>query len=156
MFHRPYAGGEKDWRFIGETPLVDVAVPIGVGLWRLEKEGHDTALLALRNPGLQLGNAPDADVRLVVEGVDLTIPLADSATSPDGMVLVPMIPALIPGIARRSRRGACRSSSIASRSAIGISRNSSTPADTPRPTTGGTCRSTTAANGGPPSPRSST
>jgi predicted Ser/Thr protein kinase len=98
VFHRPYAGGEKDWRFIGETPLVDVAVPIGVGLWRIEKEGHDTALLALRNPGLQLGNAPDADIRQLVEGVDLTIPLADAATSPHGMVLVPTVPALIPGV----------------------------------------------------------
>jgi eukaryotic-like serine/threonine-protein kinase len=98
VFHRPYAGGEKDWRFIGETPLVDVAVPIGVGLWRIEKEGHDTALLALRNPGLQLGNAPDADIRQIVEGVDLAIPLAETATSPDGMVLVPAIPALIPGV----------------------------------------------------------
>ena len=98
VFYRPYAGGEKDWRFIGETPLNDVAVPIGVGLWRIEKEGHDTALLALRNPGLQLGNAPDADVRLLAEGVDLTIPLADAATSPDDMVLVPAIPALIPAV----------------------------------------------------------
>ena len=96
VFYRPYAGGEKDWRFIGETPLKDVAVPIGVGLWRIEKEGHDPALLALRNPGLQLGNAPDADIRLLVEGVDLTIPLADAATSPDGMVLVPAIPAIVP------------------------------------------------------------
>jgi serine/threonine protein kinase len=98
VFHRPYAGGEKDWRFIGETPLKGVAVPIGVGLWRIEKNGYDSALLALRNPGLQLGNAPDADIRLLVEGVDLTIPLADTATSPDGMVLVPAIPALIPGV----------------------------------------------------------
>src|SRR5688572_9844399 len=100
VFHRPYAGGEKDWRFIGETPLKDVAVPIGVGLWRIEKESHDSALLTLRNPGLQLGNAPDADSRMLVEGVDLTIPLADSTTSPDGMVLVPAIPAIIPAIVR--------------------------------------------------------
>lgn len=98
VFHRPYDGGEKDWRFIGETPLKDVAVPIGVGLWRIEKEGRDSALLALRNPGLQLGNAPDADIRLLAEGVDLTIPLADAATSPEGMVLVPAIPAVIPAV----------------------------------------------------------
>ena len=96
VFYRPYVSEEKDWRFVGETPLQEVAVPIGVGLWRIEKEGHDTALLALRNPGLQLGNAPDADLRQLVEGVDLTIPLADAATSPDGMVLVPTMPALIP------------------------------------------------------------
>ena len=96
--YRPYAGGEKDWRIIGETPLKDVAVPIGVGLWRIEKDGYETALLALRNPGLQLGNAPDADIRQVVEGTDLSIPLADAATSPKGMVLVPAIPAVIPGV----------------------------------------------------------
>ncbi len=95
VHYRPYDGGDHDWRYIGETPLVDVAMPIGVGLWRLEKEGHDTALLALRNPGLQLGNAPDADIRLVTKGVDLAIPLADAATSPDDMVLVPGIPAVI-------------------------------------------------------------
>lgn len=98
VFYRPYASGEEDWRLIGETPLVDVAVPIGVGLWRIEKEGHDAALLALRNPGLQLGNSPEADLRELVKGVDLTIPLADAATSPDGMVLVPAIPAQIPGV----------------------------------------------------------
>jgi dienelactone hydrolase len=97
VFYRPYAGGEKDWRFVGETPLEDVAVPIGVGLWRIEREGHNTALLALRNPGLQLGNAPDADIRQLFEGADLTIPLADAATSPNDMVLVPAIPAAIPG-----------------------------------------------------------
>ena len=98
VFYRPYAGGDKDWRFIGETPLEHVAVPIGVGLWRIEKDGYDTALLALRNPGLQLGNAPDADIRQLVEGVDLTIPLAAAATSPDDMVLVPAMPALIPAV----------------------------------------------------------
>jgi TolB-like protein/dienelactone hydrolase len=96
VFYRPYAGGEEDWRLIGETPLVNVALPLGVGLWRLEKEGHDTALLALRNPGLQLGNSPEADFRQMMRGVDLAIPLADAATSPEGMVLVPAIPAAIP------------------------------------------------------------
>ncbi|RPI15187.1 MAG: hypothetical protein EHM60_05010 [Lysobacterales bacterium] len=95
VYYRPYAGEEQDWRYVGETPLVDIAMPVGVGLWRIEKEGHDTALMALRNPGLQLGNAPDADIRLVVKGSDLTIPLADAATSPDDMVLVPGIPAVI-------------------------------------------------------------
>jgi eukaryotic-like serine/threonine-protein kinase len=98
VFYRPYAGGDKDWRLIGETPLEGVAVPIGVGLWRFEKEGHDTALLTLRNPGLQLGNSPEADFRLIVEGVDLRIPLADAATSPAGMVFVPAIPAPIVGV----------------------------------------------------------
>ena len=97
VFYRPYAGRDEDWRLIGETPLEDVAVPLGVGLWRLEKEGYDTALLALRNPGLQLGNSPEADFRQQLKGVDLAIPLADAATSPEGMVFVAAIPAAIPG-----------------------------------------------------------
>jgi|APFre7841882724_1041349.scaffolds.fasta_scaffold02218_7 TolB-like protein len=96
--YRPYAGGDEDWRPIGETPLDDVAVPKGVGLWRIEKDGYETALLALRNPGLQLGNSPEADFLEYVKGVDLSIPLADAATSPKGMVLVPAIPAVVPSM----------------------------------------------------------
>lgn len=99
VYYRPYDGTETDWRLIGETPLVDVDVPLGVGLWRIEKQGSDTALLAIRNPGMQLGNDPDAEWRELTKGIDFTIPLADPATSPDGMVLVPAIPAMIPYVA---------------------------------------------------------
>jgi TolB-like protein len=96
VYYRPYAGTEQDWRFIGETPLVEVEVPLGVGLWRIEKQGSDTALLAIRNPGVQLGNDPDAEWRELAKDIDFTIPLADPATSPERMVLVPAIPAMIP------------------------------------------------------------
>jgi TolB-like protein/formylglycine-generating enzyme required for sulfatase activity len=91
VFFRPYTSTEKDWQLIGESPLVNVAIPIGVGLWRIEKEGRDTGLLAMRNPGIQLGNELDQDQREVAKEIDFTIPLADAATSPDGMVLVPAI-----------------------------------------------------------------
>lgn len=73
-------------------------MPRGVRLWRIEKDGYETALLALRNPGLQLGNSPEADFLEYVKGADLSIPLADAATSPKGMVLVPAIPAVVPGL----------------------------------------------------------
>jgi serine/threonine protein kinase len=99
VYFRPYAGGDEDWRFVGETPLEDVAVPIGVGLWRVEKEGRDTALLAIRNPGPQLGNEPYADLRELAREIDFTIPLADAATAPAGMVLVPAIRIFIPPVA---------------------------------------------------------
>jgi eukaryotic-like serine/threonine-protein kinase len=100
VYYRPYTGTDEDWRYIGRTPLAGVALPIGVGLWRLEKEGRHTALLTLRNPGLQLGNAPDADVRQLAQGVSLAIPLADSA-SPDDMVFVPAMPALVTTVDER-------------------------------------------------------
>ena len=77
-----------------------------IWLWRIEKKGHDTALLALRNPGLQLGNDPDAEHQQLVKGVDFTIPLADAATSPDDMVLVPADPGADPVRRRRPRRSA--------------------------------------------------
>jgi len=99
VYYRPYAGTEQDWRLIGETPLVDVEAPLGVGLWRIEKQGSDTALLAIRNPGVQLGNDPDAEFRELAKDIDFTIPLADPATSPERMVIVPAIPAMIPYVA---------------------------------------------------------
>ncbi len=61
-----------------------------------------------------------------------------------------------PRLSATTRSKCPRSSSIASRSAIGISRSSSMPADTPRPAIGGICRSTAAASGGRPRPGSST
>jgi pimeloyl-ACP methyl ester carboxylesterase len=91
VFYRPYASTEQDWRLVGETPLVDVSVPIGVGLWRIEKEGSAPALLAMRNPGVQLGNDPFPDITELFKDVDFTIPLADPATSPQDMVFVPAV-----------------------------------------------------------------
>jgi hypothetical protein len=99
VFFRPYAGTESDWRSFGETPLVDVAAPLGVGLWRLEQPGREGALLALRNPGVQLGNEPFADSRELVEGVDFSVPLPERSRAQPGMVLVPALPALLTLIA---------------------------------------------------------
>jgi DNA-binding winged helix-turn-helix (wHTH) protein len=96
VYFRPYRSTEQDWRFFGETPLVDVPVPLGVGLWRIDKEGKDTALLVMRNPGSQLGNEPFNDSREMTKDFDFTIPLADAASSPEGMVFVPELPALLP------------------------------------------------------------
>ena len=93
VYFRPYASTEADWKLLGETPLVDVAVPRGVGLWRIEKDGHETALLALRNPGAQLGNDPDVDLRELVKDVDFTFPLPAAGSIPERMVFVPAIPA---------------------------------------------------------------
>jgi pimeloyl-ACP methyl ester carboxylesterase len=109
VYYRPYSGTDKDWRLLGETPLVDVQVPLGVGMWRLEREGRATALIVMRNPGLQLGNHPFSNCAEKKDGAkcvdyfftdnpDFGIPLADAATSPPGMVMVPDMPATIPTV----------------------------------------------------------
>jgi len=109
VYYRPYSGKDKDWRLLGETPLIDVQVPLGVSLWRFEKEGRATAQFVLRNPGLVLGNHPFSSCAekkdkakcvdyLFLDKADFTIPLADAATSPPDMVLVPDMPAMIPTV----------------------------------------------------------
>jgi hypothetical protein len=128
VYYRPYAGGDEDWRLVGETPLVDVAVPIGVGLWRLEKEGHDTALLApFHSPTRRRRRRAWCSCRRFQRRSQASA----------------MTPSKCP-----------RSSSTATRYATGTSRSSSTRAATPRPTTGAICRSARATTGGRPWRRS--
>jgi TolB-like protein len=89
VYYRPYASKESDWRLIGETPLAGVPLPMGVGLWKLEHPKPATGVYAMRNPGIQLRNDRDPSTRAEAEGIDFTLPLADAATVPPGMVLVP-------------------------------------------------------------------
>lgn len=44
IYRRPYRGAPDDWEFIGNTPLVDVRVPIGMSVLRAELEGYDPVL----------------------------------------------------------------------------------------------------------------
>ena len=88
-FFRPYESPDSEWRPIGETPLVDVMVPIGVGVWRFEHPQKGTTLRVFRNPSLELQSVKDMDLIASVEGTDLTVQLADASTTPAGMVLVP-------------------------------------------------------------------
>ena len=87
--YRPYAAKDADWRPIGRTPLSGIAMPMGVGLLKLERPGSHPAIFAMRNPSVQLGNDRDPFMRAEVEGIEFKLPLADAATAPGEMVLVP-------------------------------------------------------------------
>jgi len=87
--YRPYAAKDADWRPIGRTPLSGIAMPMGVGLLKLERPGSHPAIFAMRNPSVQLGNDRDPFMRAEVEGIEFRLPLADAATAPGEMVLVP-------------------------------------------------------------------
>ena len=69
---------------------------MGFGLWKVEHPGHATAVFAMRNPGVQLGNYPDPTMRARFANIDLTLHLADGRPRP-------------PGNGARAARIACRS-----------------------------------------------
>ncbi len=95
VFFRPYEGKETDWRFIGETPLENVSIPIGVGLWRFEHAVSDTTLRAFRNPGVELRAVREPAMADQFKNVDFTVRLGDATTIPTGMVLVPATKLLV-------------------------------------------------------------
>ncbi len=89
VYYRPYDGSEDDWKLIGQTPLHGVAMPIGVGLWRLEHPQRSETLRAIGHPGAELGSYRDPIALEFFKQIPTTIPLADAAAIPPGMVLVP-------------------------------------------------------------------
>jgi TolB-like protein/formylglycine-generating enzyme required for sulfatase activity/dienelactone hydrolase len=89
VWFRPYDGPETDWRLLGETPLEDLSVPIGFGLWRFEHPERGETLRVFRNPSVELQSVKDPDLVAMFQGTDRTVQLADAATTPPGMVMVP-------------------------------------------------------------------
>jgi formylglycine-generating enzyme required for sulfatase activity/cephalosporin-C deacetylase-like acetyl esterase len=94
--YRPYGGTDSDWRSIGRTPIENLPMPLGIGLWRLEHPAHVAGLFAIRNPSLQLHNHPDPTQRARAASIDFSAQLAEASTAPPGMVLVPATDLPIP------------------------------------------------------------
>ena len=72
---------------------VRISLPLSFGLMRVVPLLLDFAR-AYPEVSLEMDYS-DRRVNLIEEGVDLAIPLADAATSPDDMVLVPAVPAVM-------------------------------------------------------------
>ena len=89
VFFRPYETPDADWRLIGESPLDGTPVPIGVGVWKLERPGSGTVTRVFRNPGAELRSDREVDIVAGFAGVDLTVPLPDVDLVPKEMVFVP-------------------------------------------------------------------
>jgi len=86
---RPYDADDSAFRPLGRTPLRDVRVPHGVGVFRFELVGRTTVLRVLRNPGLGLGNVHDPSQLQQAAGTDLAVPLPVEGAFSPAMVLVP-------------------------------------------------------------------
>ncbi len=81
VYVKEYAAGEDRWAHFGRTPITAASLPRGVFQFRIEKAGHDSLMVAARNPGSLLG-ANRGSMKPV------TLLLIPAASRP-GMVPVP-------------------------------------------------------------------
>ena len=74
---------EKEWRFLGKSPLGEVRLPKGIIQLKLEKEGYETATFSISNPTMRLNNFPIS----LPWGLE-PISLQPKDSIPEGMVYV--------------------------------------------------------------------
>ena len=80
IFFKEYVDADAEWSYLGESPLEEIRVPIGIFRWRIEKEGYETVLAAASTWG------GEGDM---IAGLDLVRTLDELGTHPPGMVRVP-------------------------------------------------------------------
>lgn len=85
IFMKEYVDTTADWTFIGESPLKEVRVPIGIFRWMVTKEGYDTVLSAASTwiTGGRIGNPGPCIPNPLIRTLDKT------GSIPPGMVRVP-------------------------------------------------------------------
>ncbi len=81
VYFREYSTSEDEWRHLGQTPIEDVTLPLGVFAFRISRDGFATRTLAAPNPSVMLRNLESLD--------PLTIPLRSLEDTQQDMVLVP-------------------------------------------------------------------
>jgi serine/threonine protein kinase/dienelactone hydrolase len=82
VFFKNYDAPQSDWRYLGETPLEKVRMPIGVFRWQLEKEGYETVQAAASSWDISLGES------IAFTSYDLVRTLDKGGSIPPGMVRV--------------------------------------------------------------------
>ena len=90
VYIRNYGANDEEWRYLGETPLADLRLPLGVFQWQIEKEGFETLTLAASNPSSLLRNLDEVYDKLPETFVTTPeISLMEAGGTPPGMTLVP-------------------------------------------------------------------
>jgi len=79
---KKYSAPDSEWEYLGISPLKNIRLPMGIFLWKMEKEGYETVLAASftyrRDESRQYFNIPDK----------LTRVLDKKGSLPPGMVRV--------------------------------------------------------------------
>ncbi len=81
IYMKEYDTPEREWQYIGTTPIDSIRVPVGIFRWKMEKEGYETVLAA----------ASTWDVSMEDAGMipnDLVRALDEETSIPPGMVRV--------------------------------------------------------------------
>jgi cephalosporin-C deacetylase-like acetyl esterase len=81
IYIKDYKAPEKDWTFIGITPIENIRLAAGYFRWKIEKEGYETitALSSAFRFSTEIGLTP----------VDIQFTLDEEGTIPPGMFRVP-------------------------------------------------------------------
>jgi formylglycine-generating enzyme required for sulfatase activity/dienelactone hydrolase len=80
IYYKEYVDADAEWEYLGESPLEEIRVPIGIFRWKLEKEGYEWLLAAASTWGGEEGT---------LSGADLVRTLDGEGSVPQGMVRVP-------------------------------------------------------------------
>jgi eukaryotic-like serine/threonine-protein kinase len=81
VFMKEYGADDSTWKLLGQSPLENVRLPMGVFEWRVEKAGFEPMRLASPNPSVLLRNLPAYP--------SLTLELRKAGSVPAGMVPIP-------------------------------------------------------------------
>jgi len=81
IYMKEYEDPDREWSYLGVSPLEGVRVPIGIFRWKIEKEGYETVLAAAST--WNLGGGED-----LISGYDLVRTLDEEGSAPPGMVRV--------------------------------------------------------------------
>jgi formylglycine-generating enzyme required for sulfatase activity/dienelactone hydrolase/predicted Ser/Thr protein kinase len=83
VFFKEYKYPDKDWAFLGVTPLENVRLPIGVFRWKIEKEDYETVLAVSSTWDM------DLNAKNLISPNPLVRVLDEKGVIPPGMVRVP-------------------------------------------------------------------
>jgi predicted Ser/Thr protein kinase len=83
IFFKEYKSPDREWGFLGVSPLEDIRLPIGVFRWKIEKEGYETVLAVSSTWDV------DLNVKNLLSPNHLMRVLDKKGAIPPGMVRVP-------------------------------------------------------------------
>ncbi len=82
VYMKKYSQPEADWAWVGETPLADLRLPVGIFRWKIEKEGFNTSVVAASTWSVNWGG----NEILIPNKLDWV--LDQDGSVPEGMVRV--------------------------------------------------------------------
>ncbi|KKM23169.1 hypothetical protein LCGC14_1617910, partial [marine sediment metagenome] len=81
IYMKEYKSPDKEWEYLGVSPIEDIRLPVGIFRWKMEKEGYETVMAASSTWDIGMGK------KLLIPN-DLMRVLAEKGSIPPGMVRI--------------------------------------------------------------------